>query len=91
MTLDLFFTVLVPMFLVLVVYGQVGSRRRGLGPRARTVAAALRVVLLPATVALALWSAGPRLLGYGGVVAGMVVAGVILALLVELVAPRLGA
>jgi hypothetical protein len=92
-TIDTLFLVVVPVYLVLVAYGQVGARRRGLGPRTRTIAAVLRVALPPVALILALVSSGDRVLlaSWGLVTAGMAVAGALVAAAVELVAPRVGA
>lgn len=93
MTLDMLFLVVVPVYLVLVAYGQVGARRRGLRPRLRMVAGALRVALPPLALAGALLSTGDPYLfrAWIFVVIGMAVAGAIVAALVELVAPKVGA
>jgi hypothetical protein len=92
-TLDLLFLLVVPTYLVLVAYGQVGARRRKLAPRARLIAAILRVALPPVALLGALWSTGDMVLfaTWGAVTAGMAVAGAIVAGLVEIVAPRVGA
>lgn len=87
------FLIVVPAYLVLIAYGQLGSRRRKLGPRTRLVAGALRVALPPLALAGALASAGdPMLLRvWGLVVIAMAVIGAITALLVEAIAPKVGA
>lgn len=93
MTLDLFFLLLVPVYLVLIAYGQVGTRRRGLAPRTRMIAGGLRVALPPLALAGALlWEQDPALVAaWMPVVIGMAVAGAIVAALVEIVAPKVGA
>lgn len=93
MTIETLFFIVVPLYLVLIAYGQVGARRRGLGPRTRAIAAALRIALPPAALIAALVSTGdPVLLArWGMVVAGMAVAGVLVAIAVEWLAPRVGA
>ena len=92
MTIETLFLIMVPTYLVLVAYGQVGSRKRGLALRTRALTAALRVVLPPAAIFLALLSTGePRLVAsWGMVTLAMLVAGVIVAGLVEWIAPRIG-
>lgn len=92
-TIDTLFLLVVPTYLVLVAYGQVGARRRGLPVRARWIAAALRVALPPAALFGALLSTeNARLIeGWGLVTIGMGAAGLIVAALVELIAPRVGA
>lgn len=93
MTLDIFFVLLVPTYLVLIAYGQISSRKRKLGPKTRLIAAALRVALPPLALFGALWWEGdPALLhAWIMVVIGMAAAGVVAAALVEFVAPKVGA
>ncbi|WP_174273091.1 hypothetical protein [Sphingomonas bacterium] len=93
MKIETLFAVIVPLYLVLVAYGQVGARRRGLGMRMRAVTGALRVLLPPVALFLALLSTGDAVLiaGWGMVTLGMAVAGAVVAGLVEVVAPRVGA
>ena len=93
MTLDTLFLLVVPVYLVLIAYGQVGSRRRRVGGRARLIAGGLRVALPPLALVAALSSIGDTMLlrAWGPVVLAMAIAGAIVALLVERVAPRLGA
>ncbi|WP_293968187.1 hypothetical protein [Sphingomonas sp.] len=93
MTLDTFFLLLVPTYLVLIAYGQVGARKRRLSARARAIAAVLRVALPPvALVAVLLWEGDPALShAWLPVVAGMAAAGAVVAALVEFVAPKVGA
>lgn len=93
MTLDTFFLLLVPTYLVLIAYGQVGARRRGLAPRTRAVAAAIRVALpVVALIGTLAWESDPGLLrAWLPVVIGMAVAGAIVAAAVEIVAPKVGA
>lgn len=93
MTLETLFLLLVPTYLVLVAYGQVGSRRRGLGAGARLLAAALRVALPPLALTGALLATGDALLlaRWGGVTLAMLLAGALVAGLAELIAPRVGA
>lgn len=93
MTIQTLFLLVVPLYLVLVAYGQFGARRRGLSGRTRAIAGALRVIIPPAALLGALASTGDRLLieGWGIVTLGMLVAGAIVAGVVEAVAPRVGA
>ena len=93
MTLATLFLVLVPTYLVLIAYGQVGSRRRGLARWPRFVAAALRVALPPLALFGALLATRDAYLiaSWGGVTLAMLIAGAIAAGLVELIAPRVGA
>lgn len=93
MTLETLFLIVVPLYLALVAYGQVGARKRELGGRTRAVAGGLRVALVPLALLLALWSTGDAVLlaRWGAVTLGMLVAGAIVAALVEVVAPRVGA
>jgi hypothetical protein len=93
MTLDTFFLLLVPTYLVLIAYGQVGARKRGLAPRTRMIAAVLRVLLPPLALSGALlWEGDPVLAHmWLPVVFGMAVAGAVVAALVEYVAPKVGA
>ena len=93
MTLETLFLVLVPTYLVLIAYGQIGSRRRGLGPKPRFVAAAVRVTLPPLALFGALLATRDSYLiaSWGGVTLAMLVAGAIVAGLVEVIAPRIGA
>jgi hypothetical protein len=92
-TLDTFFILLIPTYLALVAYGQVGSRKRKLPPRTRAITAAIRVLLPPVViVGTLLWEGDPALAhAWLPVVIGMAVAGVIAAAMVEFVAPKVGA
>lgn len=93
MTIETLFLVLVPTYLVLIAYGQIGSRRRGLGLKPRLIAAAVRVGLPPLAVFGALLATRDAYLiaSWGGVTLAMLVAGAIVVALVEWLAPRLGA
>lgn len=93
MTLDTFFVLLIPTYLALIAYGQVGSRKRKLPPRMRAITAAIRVILPPVVlVGTLLWDGDAALVrAWVPVVIGMAVAGVIVAALVEFVAPKVGA
>ena len=93
MTLETLFLIVVPAYLAIVAYGQVGARWRGLAPKMRGVTGALRVIVPPVAMFVALLSTGDALLiaGWGVVTLGMSVAGAIVAGLVEVVAPRVGA
>lgn len=93
MTLETLFVLVVPVYLVLVAYGQVGARKRGLSPKMRGVTGAIRVAVPPVALVLAFLSTGmPRLLAaWGLVIVGMAVIGAIVAVVVEVVAPRVGA
>lgn len=93
MTIDTLFLVLIPTYLVLIAYGQIGARKRGLTPKMRVVTGALRVMLPPVAVILALLSTGDRffILSWGVVTLGMAVVGAVVAGLVEIIAPRVGA
>lgn len=92
MTIETLFLIVVPTYLVLVAYGQVGARKRGLAPRVRALTAALRILLPPTAIFLALLSTGDALLigGWGMVTLAMLVAGIVAAGLVEIIAPRVG-
>ncbi|NIJ09597.1 hypothetical protein FHS31_003234 [Sphingomonas vulcanisoli] len=93
MTLETLFLIVIPAYLAIVAYGQVGARRRGLAPKMRAMTGALRVLLPPVAIFVALLSTGDALLimGWGMVTLGMAVAGAIVAGLVEVVAPKVGA
>ena len=93
MTIETLFLMLVPTYLVLIAYGQIGSRRRGQGFRSRLVAAAVRVILPPLAVFGALLATRDAFLiaGWSGVTLAMLVAGAIVAGLVEWLAPKVGA
>jgi hypothetical protein len=92
-TLDTLFILLVPTYLVLIAYGQVGTRKRGLPAHTRWIAAAIRVVLPPvAVIGALLWEGDPALAyAWIPVAIGMGVAGAIVAALMEFVAPKFGA
>ncbi len=92
MTLDNLFLVVVPLYLVLIAYGQVGSRKRGVPVRTRWIVAAIRILLVPGALYGALWSTGDPYYTahWWPVILGMAAAGAIAAALVELVAPRAG-
>lgn len=93
MTIDTLFLLLVPTYLVLIAYGQIGARKRGLSSRARFIAAALRVALPPvAVIGALLWESDPALAhAWVPAVIGMGIAGAIVAAIVEFVAPKVGA
>ena len=93
MTLETLFLIVVPAYLAIVAYGQVGARRRGLAARMRTVTGALRVIVPPTAVFVTLLSTGsaPLIARWCMVTLAMAVAGAIVAGLVEVVAPRVGA
>jgi hypothetical protein len=93
MTIQTLFLLVIPIYLALIAYGQVGARKRGLGTRARAIAGTLRVVVPPAALMLALLSTGDAYLiaGWGMVTLGMLVVGAIVAVAVEFIAPRVGA
>ena len=92
MTIETLFVVLVPTWLALIAYGQIGSRRRGVGRRGRFVAAAFRVCVPPLAIFGALLATRDAFMiaSWGGVTLAMLVAGAIVAGLVELIAPRVG-
>jgi hypothetical protein len=92
MTLETLFLLLVTTYLVLIAYGVVGARARLFG-RARTVAAALTVVLPPLLIALLLLASGEGALvaRWGRLFVAMAVAGVGVAFAADRVARRVGA
>lgn len=92
MTLENLFLVLIPTYLVLIAYGVVGGRRRGLPGKARLVAAALSILIVPAGILLALYATRDAFLiaGWGVVALGMLAAGVATAILTEYIARRTG-
>jgi hypothetical protein len=92
-TLETLFLVVVPVYLVLIAYGQVGSRKRKVPLRTRWTIAAIRILLVPAALYGALWSTGDPYYAthWWPVLLAMAAAGAIAAALVELVAPRVGA
>lgn len=93
MTIATLFLVLVPTYLVLIAYGQIGSRWRGLAFKSRLIAATVRVIVPPLAVFGALLATRDAYLisGWGGVTLAMLVAGAIVAGLVEWIAPKVGA
>jgi hypothetical protein len=92
-TLDTFFLLLIPTYLALIAYGQVGARKRRLSPRMRAITAGIRVALPPVVlIGTLLWEGDSALAhAWVPVVIGMAVAGAIAAALVEFVAPKVGA
>ena len=93
MTLETLFLIVVPAYLAIVAYGQVGARRRGLARKMRALTGALRVIVPPVAVFVALLSTGDAFLiaAWGLMTLGMAVTGAIVAGLVEVIAPRVGA
>lgn len=92
MTLDTLFFVLVPTYLVLIAYGVVGTRRRGLPKQARIGSAVLMLLIPPVGILIALYATGDAFLiaGWGLVTLAMFAAGVVTAVLAEFIARRTG-
>ncbi|WP_016745857.1 hypothetical protein [Rhizorhabdus wittichii] len=77
------------VYLVIIAYGVIRTRKRGLPPRVRLIAAAIQVVVPPAVLIGALLLTGDRMIAtWGTLLAMLMVAGVFLAMCTEIVARR---
>ncbi|MBO9378997.1 hypothetical protein GG804_19700 [Sphingomonas histidinilytica] len=78
------------IYLVIIAYGVVRTRKRGLPPRVRLIAAAIQVVVPPAVLIGALLLTGDQRMvaTWGTLLAMLMVAGVFLAMCTEIVARR---
>lgn len=78
------------IYLVIIAYGVVRTRKRGLPPRVRLIAAAIQVVLPPAVLIGALLLTGDeRMIGaWGTLLALLLLAGIFLAMCTEIIARR---
>ncbi|TAK12566.1 MAG: hypothetical protein EPO38_06095 [Rhizorhabdus sp.] len=79
------------IYLVIIAYGVVRTRKRGLPPRARLLLAAVQVVPPPLLLFGALLTTGDAFAigGWGIMLAMLLVAGALLAICTDLVARRL--
>ena len=78
------------LYLVVVAYGVVNSRKRGLSPRLRLMAASIQVAV-PPVILLAMMLAEARLFpiaAWGPVLAMLALAGALLAICTDIVARR---
>lgn len=93
MTIETLFLMIVSIYLVLIAYGVVGARRRGLAGRARVTAGALMVLIPPIAILGALYATGDAFLtaGWGLVTVAMLLGGIAVAVAAELIARRVGA
>ena len=91
MTLETLFVTLIPTYLVLIAYGIVRGRRRGLPSRVRLGSAILMVLIPPVGILLALYATeNAALIARWSVVAlAMFAAGIVTALLTEFTARRI--
>ncbi|RYD93272.1 MAG: hypothetical protein EOP61_23890 [Sphingomonadales bacterium] len=78
------------IYLVIVAYGVVRTRKRGLPARLRLTAAAIQVVIVPAAmfVALLLTRDQAMIAAWGPVLAMLLLAGTFLAICTDIVAKR---
>lgn len=90
MTLTTMFLLFGGLYLVIIAYGVVRTRKRALPPRLRLISAAIQVILPPLVVfGLLLTSRDAFLIGgWGTLLAMLVVAGGFLALCTDIVARR---
>lgn len=78
------------VYLVIVAYGVVRTRKRGLPPHIRFAAASAQVVLPPVVLAIALLMTGnATIAGWSLMLILLLVAGALLALCTDLVAKRI--
>lgn len=79
------------VYLVIIAYGVVRTRQKGLPPHIRFIAASAQVVLLPIALfaALALTGNPSVIAGWSVMLAMLLVAGALLALCTDIVARRL--
>jgi hypothetical protein len=79
------------VYLVIIAYGVVRTRKQGLPPRLRLVSAAIQVVLPPAILlgALLLSRDAVMIGGWGVLLVMLLVAGALLAICTDIVARRL--
>ena len=83
------FLLIASVYLVIVAYGVIRTRKRALPPHLRFAAASAQVVLPPAVLAAVLLTTGnPATAGWSLMLALLVVAGALLALCTDLVARR---
>lgn len=84
------FSLIGALYLAIVAYGVVRTRKKGLPDRTRLAAAAAQVVLPPVLMLVALLMEGdPRAIGGWGLLLGMLmVAGTLLAICTDMVARR---
>lgn len=90
MNLVTLFLVIGAIYLAIIAYGVVGTRKRALPPRLRVITAAIQVILPPAVLfGLLLMSRDSLLIGgWGPLLAMLLVAGALLALCTDIVARR---
>jgi hypothetical protein len=79
------------VYLVIIAYGVVRTRKQGLPPRLRLVSAAIQVVLPPAILLGALFLTRDAFMigGWGVLLVMLLVAGALLAICTDIVARRL--
>lgn len=84
------FMVIGALYMAIVAYGVVGTRKRGLPPRLRFITAAIQV-LVPPVVLLGVMALEPAmfpLAAWGPVLAMLLIAGALLAICTDIVAKR---
>ena len=90
MTLVTLFVLIGSLYLVVIAYGVVRTRKRGLPPGLRLSAAAVQVIVLPAVLLVALLLTGSAAMigAWGPVIAMLALAGTFLAICTDIVAKR---
>lgn len=90
MNLITLFLLVGSLYLVIVAYGVVRTRRRGLPPRLRLTAAAIQVIVLPVILLVALMLTGNAAMigAWSPVIAMLALAGTFLAICTDIVAKR---
>jgi len=90
MNLTTLFLLIGSLYLVIIAYGVVRTRKRGLPPRLRVISAAIQVILPPLVVFGLLLAKGDAFMigGWGSLLAMLAVAGALLALCTDIVARR---
>jgi len=90
MSLTTLFLLFGSLYLVIIAYGVVRTRKRGLPPRLRVISAAIQVIVPPLVVFGLLLSTGDAFMigGWGSLLAMLAVAGALLALCTDIVARR---
>lgn len=85
------FTLIAALYLTIIAYGVVRTRKRGLPRNARIASAAAQVIVPPAVLFAALLTTGDAFAigGWGVMLAMLLLAGALLAICTDLIARRL--
>jgi len=90
MSLTTLFLLFGSLYLVIIAYGVVRTRKRSLPPRLRLISAAIQVIVPPVVGFALLLAGGDAFMigGWGSLLAMLAVAGALLALCTDIVARR---